>query len=118
MRTQLITVPGAVVPYPFGGKQRQVTINLNPQLMQSKGVSTTDVLTAVSAQNVVVPSGTAKIDQFEYDVRQNAAPKTGCASAEQPPSLQRDHYRTTSVPSATDLLRKRTSSGKTASAAF
>jgi len=76
LRTQLITVPGAVVPYPFGGKQRQVTINLNPQLMQSKGVSTTDVLTAVSAQNVVVPSGTAKIDQFEYDIRQNAAPKT------------------------------------------
>src|SRR6202030_2613964 len=57
LRTQLITVPGAAVPYPYGGKQRQVMINLNPQLMQSKGVSTTDVLTAVSAQNVVVPSG-------------------------------------------------------------
>jgi CzcA family heavy metal efflux pump len=76
VRTQLITVPGAEVPYPFGGKQRQVMVNLNPQLMQSKGVSTTDVLNAVSVQNLVLPSGTAKIDQFEYDIRQNAAPKT------------------------------------------
>jgi CzcA family heavy metal efflux pump len=76
LRTQLVTVPGAEVPYPYGGKQRQVMVNLNPQLMQSKGVSTTDVLNAVSAQNVVLPSGTAKIDQFEYDIRQNAAPRT------------------------------------------
>ncbi|MEA2781413.1 MAG: hypothetical protein QOK29_2957, partial [Rhodospirillaceae bacterium] len=76
LRTQLITVPGAEVPYPFGGKQRQVMVYLNPQLMQSKGVSTTDVLNAVSVQNLVLPSGTAKIDQFEYDIRQNAAPKT------------------------------------------
>jgi CzcA family heavy metal efflux pump len=76
LRTQLVTVPGAEVPYPYGGKQRQVMVNLNPQLMQSKGVSTTDVLNAVSVQNLVLPSGTAKIDQFEYDVRQNAAPKT------------------------------------------
>src|ERR1700720_3106656 len=48
LRTQLVTVPGAVVPYPYGGKQRQVMINLIPQLMQAKGVSPTDVLTAVT----------------------------------------------------------------------
>ena len=49
LRTQLVTVPGAVIPYPYGGKQRQVMINLNPQLLQAKGLSPTDVLNAVSA---------------------------------------------------------------------
>jgi multidrug efflux pump subunit AcrB len=76
LRTQLVTVPGASVPYPYGGKQSQVMIDLNPALLQSKGLSATDVVTAVSQQNLVLPSGTAKIGQFEYDVDLNAAPKT------------------------------------------
>src|ERR1700720_1185300 len=76
LRTQLVTVPGAVVPYPYGGKQRQVMINLIPQLMQAKGVSPTDVLTAVTNQNLVLPSGTAKIGEFEYDTSTNASPRT------------------------------------------
>jgi multidrug efflux pump subunit AcrB len=76
LRTQLVTVPGAAVPYPYGGKQRQVMINLNPQLLQSKGLSPTDVLNAVNVQNLVLPSGTAKIGQFEYDVDLNASPRT------------------------------------------
>jgi multidrug efflux pump subunit AcrB len=76
LRTQLVTVPGAVVPYPFGGKQRQVMINLVPQLMQAKGISPTDVLTAVTNQNLVLPSGTAKIGEFEYDTSTNASPRT------------------------------------------
>src|ERR1700674_1598201 len=54
LRTQLVTVPGAVVPYPYGGKQRQVMINLIPQLMQAKGISPTDVLSAVTNQNLVL----------------------------------------------------------------
>ena len=76
LRTQLVTVPGAAVPFPYGGKQRQVMVSLNPQLMQSKGLSPADVVAAVNAQNLVLPSGTAKIDQFEYDVDLNAAPRS------------------------------------------
>lgn len=69
LRPPLVTVPGAVVPYPYGGKQRQVMINMNAGLLQSKGLSPQDVLTAVSQQNVVLPSGTVKI----------ARPNTTCA---------------------------------------
>jgi multidrug efflux pump subunit AcrB len=76
LRTQLVTVPGAVVPYAYGGKQRQVMINLIPHLMQAKSVSPTDVLTAVTNQNFVLPSGTVKIGQFEYDTSTNASPRT------------------------------------------
>jgi multidrug efflux pump subunit AcrB len=71
IRTPLITIPGAVVPYPYGGKQRQVMINLNQDLLQAKGVSPGDVLNAVNAQNLVMPSGTVKIGANEYDVRVN-----------------------------------------------
>src|SRR5580698_2625304 len=66
VRTQLITVPGAVVPLPYGGKQRQVMVNMDQNLMQSKGVSPTDVLNAVNAQNLILPSGTAKVAETEY----------------------------------------------------
>jgi multidrug efflux pump subunit AcrB len=76
LRTQLVTVPGAVVPYPYGGKQRQIMINLVPQLLRAKGVSPTDVLGAVTSQNLVQPSGTAKIGEFEYDTSINASPRT------------------------------------------
>ena len=76
VRTQLVTVPGAVVPYPFGGKQRQVMINLSARLLEAKGLAPTDVLNAVTSQNLVLPSGTAKIGQFEYDARLNGAPRT------------------------------------------
>src|ERR1700677_4162434 len=76
LRTQLITVPGAVVPLPYGGKQRQVMVNMDQSLMQAKGVSPADVLNAVNAQNLVIPSGTAKIGGLEYDVRANVASRT------------------------------------------
>src|SRR5215470_5996887 len=76
LRTQLVTVPGASIPFPYGGKQAQVMVNLNPALLQSKGLSATDVVAAVNLQNLVLPSGTAKIGQFEYDVGINAAPRT------------------------------------------
>ena len=76
LRPQLVTVPGSVIPYPYGGKLRQVMINVNPKLAQAKGLSMSDVLNAVSAQNLILPGGTAKIDQFEYDVRVNASPTT------------------------------------------
>ena len=76
LRTQLITVPGAVIPFPYGGKVRQVMIDLNPGLLQSKGLSPPDVLNALQNQNLVLPSGTAKIGLFEYDVRLNASVRT------------------------------------------
>jgi multidrug efflux pump subunit AcrB len=76
VRTQLITVPGAVVPLPYGGKQRQVMINLNFDWLQAKGLAPSEVLSALANQNVVLPSGTAKIGGTEYDVRTNAAPRT------------------------------------------
>jgi multidrug efflux pump subunit AcrB len=76
LRPQLVTVPGSVIPFLYGGKQRQVMIDLNPGLMQSKGLAPQDVLNAVQAQNLILPSGTAKMGPFEYDVRLNASTKT------------------------------------------
>src|SRR5213080_426782 len=76
LRTQLVTVPGASIPYPYGGKQRQVMVDLDPRLLQSKGISPADVVTALGQQNIVLPSGTAKIGEFEYDVAMNASPRT------------------------------------------
>ena len=77
IRTQLITVPGASVPYPYGGKQRRVQVDLNTTALQSKGLSALDVVNAISVQNLILPTGTAKIGSKEYDVSiPNAAPQT------------------------------------------
>src|SRR3989449_5022884 len=76
LRPQLVTVPGASTPSPSGGKQRQVMVDLDPRLLQSKGISPADVVTAIGQQNIVLPSGTAKIGPFEYDVATNASPRT------------------------------------------
>ncbi len=76
VRPQLVTVPGAVLPAPYGGKQRQVLINMDQAEMQAKGIAPGDLLNAVSQQNVVMPSGTIKIGQTEYDVRTNGTPNT------------------------------------------
>jgi multidrug efflux pump subunit AcrB len=76
VRTQLITVPGAAVPYPYGGKQRYVSVDLNYQKLQAVGMTPTDVVAAMSGQNVILPSGTMKIGQFEYQVAMNASPPT------------------------------------------
>jgi len=76
LRPQLVTIPGAVVPYPYGGKQREIMVNLQDTLLQSKGISPQDVVNALSVQNVIAPSGTAKIGRFEYDFPTNSAPRT------------------------------------------
>src|SRR5947208_6329304 len=76
IRPQLITVPGAVVPNVYGGKQRSIMLYLDPKLLQAKGLSPADVLSAMAAQNVVLPGGTAKIGQDEYDIRINSSPVT------------------------------------------
>ena len=76
LRPQLVTIPGVAIPYPYGGKQRQVMVDLDTRMLQAKGLAPTDVLNALALQSLVLPSGTAKIGQFEYDVSLNAAPRT------------------------------------------
>ncbi len=74
LRTALATVPGASIPYPLGGKQRQVQIDLDPQALRANGLSANDVVTAISAQNLVLPAGTEKIGDLEYFIKLNASP--------------------------------------------
>lgn len=75
IRTRLATVQGAAIPYPYGGKQRQVQVDLDIHALQSKGLSPADVVNAVSAQNLIAPSGTMKIGGYEYAVETNSAPQ-------------------------------------------
>jgi multidrug efflux pump subunit AcrB len=74
IRTQLATVEGAQTPFPYGGKQRQIQVDIDLAALQAKGLSPADVVNAVSAQNLIVPSGTIKIDRWEYAVETNSAP--------------------------------------------
>ena len=76
IRTGLITVPGVAIPYPYGGKQRQIQIDLNTAQLQSKGLSPSDVVNTITNQNLILPGGTAKIGAFEYQVDMNGAPVT------------------------------------------
>ena len=75
IRPALATVPGAATPSPYGGKIRQIQIDLDPQALQSKGLSAQDVETAITDQNLIIPAGTAKVGDFEYDVRLNDSPE-------------------------------------------
>src|ERR1700693_6279296 len=76
IRPQLATIQGASVPIPYGGKVRQIMVDIDSQKLLSKGLSPTDVVNAVNAQNVVLPSGTAKIGNLEYNVGLNGNPPT------------------------------------------
>ncbi len=76
IRTGLITVPGVVIPYPYGGKQRTVMVDLNTTALQSKGLSPLDIVNTINAQNLILPAGTAKIGSFEYQVDMNGSPQT------------------------------------------
>ena len=69
-------MPGAVVPAPYGGKSPQISVNMDQNLMQSRGLSSHRRVECPGSQNVVLPSGTAKIGPDEYDVRTNSAPRT------------------------------------------
>src|ERR1035441_1144132 len=75
IRTQLATVEGAQTPFPYGGKQRQIQVDLDFAALQAKGLSPVDVVNAISVQNLIAPSGTMKIDRFEYAVETNSAPQ-------------------------------------------
>src|SRR5215471_10082922 len=67
IRTRLVTIAGVAIPYPYGGKQRQVQVDLDVNALQSKGLSAVDVVNAISAQNLILPAGTSKIGALEYN---------------------------------------------------
>lgn len=75
IRPQLAQVEGAAVPSPYGGKNRQVQVDLDPQALREKGLSPNDVTNALATQNLILPAGTEKIGKFEYNVLLNASPK-------------------------------------------
>ena len=74
VRTPLVSVPGAAIPFPYGGKQRQVQIDLDPAAIQARGLSGQDVANALAAQNLIIPVGTQKVGEFEYTLQLNNAP--------------------------------------------
>src|ERR1700731_777501 len=76
LRPRLVTIPGAAVPWPYGGKQRIISVDLDPAALLAKGLTPTDVVNAVNTQNLVLPSGTAKIGGTEYVLATNASPES------------------------------------------
>ncbi|WP_372784509.1 efflux RND transporter permease subunit [Phenylobacterium sp.] len=76
IRPAITTVPGAATPYPYGGQLRQIQIDLDPQALQSKGISASDVTAALAAQNQILPVGFVKIGSYQYNVRLNDAAET------------------------------------------
>src|SRR6202041_1553428 len=74
LRTPLVTVPGAAIPYPYGGKQRQMQIDLDPSALQARGLSGQDVANTLAAQNLITPAGPQKSGGFEYVIQLNNSP--------------------------------------------
>jgi len=74
VRTQLATIQGAALPFPYGGKTRQIQVDLNQQALQSLGLSAQDVNNAISSQNLIIPAGTQKIGDYEYNIKLNGSP--------------------------------------------
>lgn len=74
LRPQLVTVPGAAIPFPYGGKNRLISVDLDTQALQARGLSPADVVNAVNAQNLILPSGTAKFGTTEYNIKMNGSP--------------------------------------------
>ncbi len=74
IRTQLSTVAGVSLPWPYGGKQRQVEVDIDPDALRAKGISALDVMQAISSQNLIIPAGTQKISDLEYYIQLNASP--------------------------------------------
>jgi CzcA family heavy metal efflux pump len=76
IRTQLATVQGAALPFPYGGKQRLVSVDIDSASLQSKGLSPVDIVNAINAQNLILPTGTVKLGSLEYLVEMNGSPLT------------------------------------------
>ncbi|MGG6739830.1 UNVERIFIED_CONTAM: efflux RND transporter permease subunit, partial [Streptococcus suis] len=75
LRPQLITIPGVAVPFPYGGKTRLISVDLDTPALQSRGLSPIDVVNAINTQNLILPSGTAKFGGTEYSVKLNGSPE-------------------------------------------
>ncbi len=76
IRTQLATVQGAATPYPYGGKQRLISVDIDFAALQAKNLSSVDIVNAINAQNLILPTGTAKLGALEYNVEMNGSPRT------------------------------------------
>ncbi|HKV82334.1 MAG TPA: efflux RND transporter permease subunit [Candidatus Sulfotelmatobacter sp.] len=76
LRTFLATVPGAATPYPYGGKLRQIQVDLDLPKLQAYGLSPVDIVDAVNAQNIILPTGTMKMGPLEYEIEMNGTPQT------------------------------------------
>src|SRR5579872_7338464 len=76
VRNQLTTIPGVAIPWPFGGKQREVAVNVDIPALQEKGLSPVDVINAISSQNLALPAGTVKLGSTEYNVQMKGSPDT------------------------------------------
>ena len=79
LRPQLITIPGVQIPYPYGGKMRQIMVDLDPDELYAHGISPADVSSAINAQNLILPAGSTKIGSQEYQVKLNSSPETVAA---------------------------------------
>ena len=75
LRPQLVTIPGVAIPFPYGGKNRLVSVDLDMHQLQARGLAPADVVNAVNLQNLILPSGTAKFAGTEYTVRMNGSPE-------------------------------------------
>jgi CzcA family heavy metal efflux pump len=76
IRNRMATIPGAATPYPYGGKQRTVAVNMDIPALQAKGLSPVDVINAISDQNLILPSGSVKLGSIDYPVEMNGSPVT------------------------------------------
>lgn len=76
IRTQLATVQGAATPFPYGGKQRLISVDIDFAALQAKNLSAVDIVNAINAQNLILPTGTAKIGSLEYNVEMNGSPRS------------------------------------------
>jgi len=76
LRVKLFTIPGISIPAPYGGKSRQVNVDIDPETLQAKGLSPQDIVQSLNSSNIILPAGTARIGNFEYNVQLNSSPAT------------------------------------------
>lgn len=74
LRPQLITIPGIAMPFPYGGKVRAVSVDIDPQALLAKGMTSSDIINAITTQNLTLPGGTTKIGDTEFNVSLNSSP--------------------------------------------
>ena len=106
LRPQLVTIPGAAVPYPYGGKTRLISVDLDTRALLAKGLTPSDVVSAFNAQNLILPTGTAKIGPKEYTINMNGSPATVDGPQRHPGAhaQRRDHLSARSRARARRLL--------------